>query len=164
MKVSFIGHSEVSNRDEVKQRLRNLLFAWIATENADTFLFGSRGDFNALGYEVVSELKNDFPHIRRVYVRAEFEYTTAEYDRYLSTEYEESFFPESVRNAGKAAYVKRNRVMIDMCDRLLVYFDENYAPQRRASGTRIAVEYARQKRKPIYNVQEAEQYAIRNPS
>ena len=156
MKVSFIGHSEVSNRDEVKQRLRDLLFAWIETENADTFLFGSRGDFNALGYEAVSELKNDFPHIRRVYVRAEFEYTTAEY--------EESFFPESVRNAGKAAYVKRNRVMIDMCDRLLVYFDENYAPQRRASGTRIAVEYARQKRKPIYNVQEAEQYAIRNPS
>ena len=43
---------------------------WLITENGvDKFLFGSKSNFDDFCQEVVKELREEYSHIRRVYVR-----------------------------------------------------------------------------------------------
>lgn len=57
-------------------------------------------------------------------------------------------------NAGKAAYVERNCEMIDKSSFCVVYYNENYTPNRKnsKSGTKIAYDYAVKKHIQIINV------------
>ena len=95
----FIGHREIEETDGLKNGLAALIEALIREEGVEVFLFGSRGRFNALCYEIVSRLQQKYPHIKRVYVRAEYPYIQESYETYLLKQYEESYFPPSVRNA-----------------------------------------------------------------
>ncbi len=66
--------------------------------------------------------------------------------------------------AGKASYVERNQAMINDSDLCIFYFDENYRPKEHKyfkrcftgyqskSGTALAYNYAKQKKKEIINV------------
>ena len=100
-----------------------------------------------LFYEIVSEIKEKYHHIKRVYVRAEFPVIDESYETYLLSRYEDTYFPEKLHHAGKAVYVERNFEMIDNSQYCLVYYDEVHAPTRRKSGTKIALEYARKQNK-----------------
>ncbi len=153
MKVAFIGHRNIERTQELRECLTQTVESLIVNENADIFLFGSRSAFNDLCYEIVTELQNKYGHIKRIYVRAEYEYIKKEYIDYLSSLYEDTFFPIEVHGAGVLSYIKRNRVMIDMCDVLVAYCNQDYAPPTRVrSGTKTAVEYARSKHKRIINL------------
>lgn len=104
-------------------------------------------------YEVVTELKEAYPHIKRVEVRSSNEYLPQMYIDIALKYYEETLFPESVHNAGHRAYIKRNQALIDMCDVLIVYCDMNFKPQSKTrSGTILAFEYAQKKNKRIINL------------
>ena len=150
--VAFIGHRYTDITPQLKTRLLETIESLIVNEKADTFLFGSKSEFNDICYETVTLLKNKYPHIKRIYVRGEYEYIHDDYRNYLLTLYEDTFYPAEVHNAGYRAYVKRNKVMIDMCDKLVVYYNERYRLKNRASGTEISVEYAAKKKKPICNI------------
>ena len=159
MKVAFIGHRKVENTEALKLKLTYLVTALIVKENADTFLFGSNSKFDDLSYETVTKLKEIYPQIRRVYVRASDEYLSHMCIEATLKYYEETFFPESVHNAGYRSYIKRNQAMIDMCDILVTYFNKDYTPYgksriSRNSGTSLAVEYAEKKEKRIINLYE----------
>lgn len=154
MNVAFIGHRNTAQTKELKERLLICVENLIAHENADTFLFGSKSAFNDICYDLVSRLKTRHKHIRRVFVRAEYENINKEYSDYLLSLYETTFFPPQAHRAGAAAYIERNRAMIDICDVLITYFDDGYSPQtgNKISGTKRAVEYARLKNKRIINL------------
>ena len=121
---------------------------------------------NSIGYryEIVTELKEKHPHIKRVYVRAEYPFIDESYRNYILESYEDTYYPERMENAGRASYVERNQEMINQSDVCVVYYDENYAPPRRRnsrrdladyqpkSGTKIAYDYAVRKGKTIINV------------
>ena len=149
MTVAFIGNRELVVTQTMKDKLKRVIEGLIVDERADEFLFGSRSRFNDLCYEVVTELKSVYGHIRRINVRAEYEYVGQWYIDDLLTEYERSFFPESVHGAGAKAYVERNAVMVDMCDVLLFYLDPSFVPRRGKSGTGMAVAYAARKKKRV---------------
>lgn len=122
-------------------------------ENADTFLFGSKSEFNTLCYDVVTKLQNKYRSIRRVYVRAEYEFISEEYKRYLFRLYEFSYFPKDVKGAGALSYVKRNQAMIDKCDVVVAYYDDQYIPPTKTkSGTQMAVVHAIKNHKKIINL------------
>ena len=153
MKVAFIGHRNVEKTQALRDKLMRVSEKLIVNEQADTFLFGSRSEFNNLCYEVVTELCKRYSYIRRIFVRAEYEYVNKDYMEYLLENYEDTFYPQSVHGAGVNSYIKRNQVMIDMCDALVAYFDENYIPQTKTkSGTKIALNYARKKNKRVINL------------
>lgn len=57
MRVAFIGHRKIAETGELKRELTGIVESLIVNEYADTFLFGSKSDFNGLSYEVVSEQK-----------------------------------------------------------------------------------------------------------
>lgn len=98
-----------------------MILELITEKNVDTFLFGSRSEFDELCYETVSELKNLYPHIRRVYVRAEYPYIDEEYRNYLLKSYEEAYYPERIVGAGKAVCAERNYEMVDKSAICVVY-------------------------------------------
>lgn len=79
----FLGHRKI---DETLE-LRNLLYETIESLNINhgvrTFLFGSRSQFDKLALETVTTLKEKYPHLKRIYVRAEYFYIRDSYRNYL---------------------------------------------------------------------------------
>ena len=145
----FIGHREINLTDELKEKLRVVIERLITDESIDTFLFGSKSQFDDLCWDIVTEIKKKYPHIKRIFVRAEYPYIDESYKAYLLGNYEDTYFPKSVLGAGKASYVKRNCEMIDNSRYCIVYYKEDYTPKSRKSGTKIALTYAEKKKKNI---------------
>ena len=160
----FFGHRKIDVTDELVSRLKETVEDLITEKKVDTFLFGSKSEFDELCLEVVTELKNKYPHIERVYVRAEFPYIDESYTTYLLQSYDRTYYPERMINAGKAAYVERNYEMIDNSSYCVIYYDENYMPPRRrnskkdvsdyqpSSGTKRAYDYAIKKNAAVINL------------
>lgn len=138
----FFGHRTINETKELKSQLCEIIEKLILDENVDTFLFGSKSRFNNLCLELVTTIKEKYPHIKRVYVRAEYPHISERYKNYLLGSYEDTYYPEKMLGAGRAAYVERNYEMIDNSRFCIVYYDEQDAPATRKSGTRIALDYA----------------------
>lgn len=148
----FFGHREINETEELKSRLLALTENLIAEKDVDSFLFGSKSRFNSLCYETVTRLKEKYPHVKRVYVRAEYPVIDDDYKSYILKHYEETFFPEKIKKSGKGVYVERNREMIDESRYCVFYFDENVKYQNRKSGTKAAFEYANSRNKTVVNI------------
>ena len=146
----FIGHREINETEELKSGLYKLIERLISENNVDTFLFGSKSRFNSLCYETVTGLKEKYPHIKRIYVRAEYPVIDRDYENYILKKYEGTYFPEKIKKAGKSAYLERNFFMIDNSRYCVFYFDKNLKYQNRNSGTKSAFEYANKKGKEIF--------------
>lgn len=138
----FFGHRTINETEELRTQLKAAIERLITDEGVDTFLFGSKSRFDSLCLELVSGLKEKYPHIKRVYVRAEFPVITDRYKAYLLGMYEDTYYPEKILGAGKGVYVERNYEMIDRSRFCIVYYDEACAPTTRKSGTKIALDYA----------------------
>lgn len=145
----FIGHREINVTDELKEKLRVVIEHLITDESIDTFLFGSKSHFDDLCYDIVTETKKKHSHIKRIFVRAEYPYIDESYKAYLLESYEDTYFPKSVLGAGKASYAKRNYEMIENSRFCIVYYKANYTAKGRRSATKIALDYAKKKKKSI---------------
>ena len=152
MKVCFIGHRKIEKTEEVSALLKETITALI-NKGATTFLFGSKSAFDTLALQVLTDLKKQFPYIKRVYVRSSFQNINSSYQNYLLKSYEKTYFPPKLENAGKYSYVERNYDMIDNSSFCVFYYNENYTPlPKRNSGTKTAYQYAVKKKKEIINL------------
>lgn len=147
----FFGHRKTEDSKELRARLYKTLEKLITEENIDTFLFGSRSDFNRLCYDTVTVLKQKYPHIRRIYVRAEYRFIDDEYKKYLLSFYEDTYYSDRAVLAGKYVYIERNREMIDKSRICVVYYSPDYLPPHGKSGTAIAFAYASKKGRKLLN-------------
>lgn len=159
----FWGHRKIGDSPDLRSKIFGIVESLIVNENIDTFLFGSKSEFNSLCYELVTKIKEKYPNIKRVYVRAEYADITDSYEKYLLEGYEETYFPNNVRNAGRVSYVIRNQEMIKNSCVCVIYYDKNYVPKsrenshrnftdyQRKSGTKIAYEYATKEKVRIIN-------------
>ncbi len=170
---SFFGHRDFVETEEKTLKLKGIVEHLIAN-GVDTFLFGSRSKFNDFCYKIVSDLKEKYSHIRRIFYTCVHERATLQSDReklkkYCSTygiDFEKICYEEEVHfcgrvKAGKGAYVERNQAMIDASDYCVFYYDENYLPKMRKysktslatyqpnSGTKLALDYAKRLHKQI---------------
>ena len=146
----FFGHRTIKETEELKAKLYSTIENLIVNENVDTFLFGSKCRFNELCLETVSQIKEKYPYIKRIYVRAEFPIISDSYKDYLLQSYEDTYFPEKIMGSGRAAYVERNFEMIDHSRFCIVFYDGSYAPTKRKSGTKIALDYSMKQKKEIF--------------
>ena len=164
MKVCFIGHKTIEKTNALISSLKETVVTLI-NAGVTTFLFGSRSDFDDLSWEIVTELKEEYPQIKRVYVRSANQNISTSYEKYLLESYEETYFPPKLEKAGKYSYVERNYEMIDNSTYCVFYYNENYIvplsqqPKnnfilrpKRNSGTKTAYNYAVKKRKTIINL------------
>ena len=148
----IIGHRTIKETEELKSKIYEIIEKLIVEKHIDTFLFGSKSRFNSLCLEVVTQIKEKYPHIKRVYVRAEYPYISQHYKNYLLEKYEDTYYPKKILNSGRACYVERNYNMIDHSQFCIVYYDEQSAPTTRKSGTKIALDYAIKRCKKIIRV------------
>ncbi len=148
----FFGHRKINETEKLKMRLYKIIENLIKDENVDTFLFGSKSDFDDHCHEIVTRIKQNHPNIKRIYVRAEYPDINDQYKNFLLKNYEDTYFPEKLRNSGKAVYIKRNYEMIDKSEFCVVYYDEKNKPTSRKSGTEIALNYAIRKDRKIINL------------
>ena len=148
----------------VTQSLTDRLTALVSDlikSGVQNFIFGSHSQFNDLCYEIVSKLQKQYPFIKRIHYCLAYEnYASAG----INNLYEHEIDCESAINAGKSAYIVRNKMMIDDSDLCVFYYDENYKPPRRKngkrdlfdyqpkSGTAVAHDYAVKKGKSIMNL------------
>ncbi len=148
----FIGHRKINETVELVDRLSELIKELIVNEKVETFLFGSRGRFNRLCYELVSMNKEKYPNIKRIYIRAEYPYISESYKKILLTEYEETYYPSRILGAGKAVYLERNEEMILKSDICIFYYHESADRRSGRSGTKAAYEFAANHNKRIITV------------
>lgn len=100
----------------------------------DTFLFGSKSRFNSLCWELVTEIKEIYPHLKRIYVRAEFPIIDNDYKAYLLNFYEDTYYPEMLLGTGRSVYIHRNCEIIDRSQYCILYYNKAHAPTTRKSG------------------------------
>ena len=148
----FFGHRHINETEELRARVALEIENLIVNKRVDTFLFGSKSQFDALCLELVTQIKGKYPHIKRIYVRAEYPHISEQYKSYLLESYDDTYYPEKILNSGRAAYVERNYEMVDNSDYCIVYYDEQFAPTNRKSGTKIALDYAKKYKRQIINV------------
>lgn len=150
---SFFGHRDTPQTEELKQKVRKTVERLIVEEGVDTFLFGSRSKFDELCHIVVTELKEKYPHIRRIAylckheavclvgegeeTRRRIKIVTGR-DVYVG-EYEEIKKSHRVNSAGRAAYVERNYWIIDDSSYSIIFLHS----EKQNSGTRVAYNYAK---------------------
>lgn len=166
----FIGHRKIEKTKWLKNKIRVTIENMIVNENVSVFLLGSKSGFNDLCRDILCCLKESYPHITRVYVRAEFSEISDEYRQYLLRWYDDTYYPEKLSEAGKGIYIERNKEMIEKSDYCIIYYNEKYTPPKRKnslfplneyqpnSGTKIAYEYAKKKCSKVINVFETAMY------
>ena len=155
----FIGHRKIEKTPELLEKLINTVRWLIIEQGVSKFLFGDKSDFDDFCQEVVKELMGEYPHIKRVYVRTTYPELGEPYLGYILRDFEDTYVPEGVENAGVARYVERNQAMINASDYCIFYYNPQYQPPRRKyskrsvgdyqpkSGTSLAFEYANQKKR-----------------
>ena len=154
----FFGHRYTELTTEQKSKLYNIIQALIVEKNINTFLFGSKSQFDDLCYQIVSELKINYPYLKRIYVRAQSPYINDNYKSYLLKSYEDTYYPNNLIKSGRFAYIKRNYEMINESEYCVIYFDKNYIPTKKSSshqsgsGTKIAYDYALKNQRKIINI------------
>lgn len=157
LKMCIIGHRYIEKSDSLIENIRNVFEKSILDNNVSVFLFGSKSAFDDLCYDIVSELKEQYPNIQRhYYMHYDIELSEKTKQSYLKF-YEKVIIPENVRNSGKTAYIKRNQAMINESDICFFYYKENYvaindSKRGRRSGTKLAFKYAQRKNKKIINI------------
>ena len=137
----FFGHRKIAKTEKLKIKLYDVVENLIVNEDINIFLFGSKSQFDDLCLEIVTELKEKYSYIKRIYVRAEFAEISDDYKNYLFQYYDDTYYPAKVVNAGKASYVKRNFEMIDNSSFCVVYYDKNYLPPKRRNSKRDLTDY-----------------------
>ena len=145
--VCFIGHRKIEVTKKLTEKLTVLIHKLIE-DGVTNFIFGSHSQFDDLCYQIVSEQRKQCPQIKRIH------YCTA-YENYSNAGlnlYEQEIDCESAIKAGRNSYLIRNQAMIDNSDICVFYYDKNYQPHNRKSGTVIAFQYAEHKNKKIINL------------
>lgn len=163
---AFIGHRNCKITKELKNEVVFIVEELINKEGVLNFLFGSKSVFNDFCHEVVTALMPKYTNIKRVFYTCSSESCILEKDRIRM---ENAYFLASGKNikllgfeeevehknkyvANVASYIERNYAMIDDCDFVVIYYNENYKVDTSNSGTRLAYKYAKKKRKNIINV------------
>ena len=178
MVVCFIGHRMVPDVEQLNMRLTDTVSRLVA-EGADTFLFGSRSQFDSLCWQVVTGLQSQYSYVKRISydVPHKYAFTSKDerqryeqlYSKFIGKEvhfqdYESAVYSQKSLNATKDTYIMRNQAMIDDSDVCVFYYDKNYLPPKRKvskrrfleyqprSGTAVAFSYAKRKKKTIINL------------
>ena len=161
---SFFGHRDTPQTEELKQKVRETVERLIVEEGVDTFLFGSRSNFEELCHMVVTELKEKYPHIQRIAYLCKHESgclagegkkeqcrikELTGRDVYVP-EYEDIKKSDQVNSAGRASYVERNYWMVDESNYAVIHIKKNYSLSRSTSGTCLVCQYAIKKNQIVF--------------
>ena len=137
MTVTFCGHREVDEPEQVREWLRETVRR-LAETGAAEFCMGDNGAFDRMAAGVVSELRRDFSGIRSVLILA-----YPDHPAYDAALYDGSVYPGLESIPRRFAISHRNRWMVERADCVLVYVRYGWG------GAAQTLEYARRKGKRV---------------
>ena len=136
MIVTFCGHRQVENEDQVRQRLENAVDGLIR-EGADVFYLGGYGGFDRMALSVVNKTKEAHPDVRAILVLPYL-------DRSMDLDvYDGSIYPPLEKVPRRFAISRRNRWMVDQADVVVAYVIHEWG------GAATTLRYAEAKKKTI---------------
>ena len=136
MIVTFCGHRQVENEDQVRQWLENAVDGLIR-EGADVFYLGGYGGFDRIALSVVNKAKETHPELRAVLVLPYL-------DRSMDLDaYDGSIYPPLEKVPRRFAISRRNRWMVDQADVVVAYVIHEWG------GAATTLRYAEAKKKTI---------------
>ena len=145
---SFFGHREIIVTEELCATLTAEIEKTVDF-GCRTFYFGGFGEFDALCYKIVTEIKekNAFLNLNRVYC-VPIEKQLRKRVRYFDPAgYEDIIFLEPSFGGWYKSIYYRNLAMIDISEYIIFYAEE-----RKTSGAYKAFKYAKRKKKRVVNL------------
>lgn len=133
----FIGHADAP--ESLLSSLTDEIERLIVQEDVSEFFFGNHGQFDSMARRALAEVKDKYPHIRRILVLA---YHPSTLSAGIPKDVDESLYPFDERVMPRYAIPKANRRMIDACEYLIAYV-------RHTGKARDFLEYAQRKGKRI---------------
>lgn len=136
MNVTFCGHSQFSQSEEIEKWLFNVTQNLIE-QGATTFYLGGYGALDSLAASVLREQKKHYPHIELILVLA-----------YLNTGrgtsgYDSTVYPPLETVPRRFAISHRNRWMVEAADVVVAYVLHDWG------GAATTLRYAKQKDRRI---------------
>ena len=144
MIVTFVGHGELYDTDQLQAQLRDAI-EYIIRYNDTTFYCGGYGSFDSMCARVVKELKTSYPHTRSVYV-APYRNESILRAAKESGLYDEILFAGLENAPPRFAIIKRNEYMVDHADLILAFVDHAWG------GAYRTLSYAKKRKKTILNL------------
>lgn len=136
MVVTFCGHKQVENEDQVRQWLENAVDGLIQ-EGADVFYLGGYGGFDRMALSAVNKTKEAHPSVRAILVLPYL-------DRSMDLDaYDGSIYPPLEKVPRRYAISRRNRWMVDQADVVVAYVIHEWG------GAATTLRYAEAKKKTI---------------
>ena len=136
MVVTFCGHRQVENEDQVRQWLENAVDSLIR-EGVDVFYLGGYGEFDRMALSVVNKTKEAHPDVRAILVLPYL-------DRSMDLDaYDGSVYPPLEKVPRRYAISRRNRWMVDQADVVVAYVIHEWG------GAATTLRYAEAKKKTI---------------
>lgn len=136
MKVGFIGHRTVKYKEMIELKLIKKINTLIDI-GVNEFVFGSNSEFDNICYHIIENYN------KKITI-----FCCGKENR----RYDKIFYTNVPFENRKNIYIERNKSLIDYCDIIIFYFDDQYSFPKTNSGTRIAYEYALRKRKQVFNI------------
>ena len=144
---SFFGHRDIVVTDELMQRLYVLIENLIVNENFGVFFFGGLSDFDELCWQVVTQLKQKYQFIKRIYCLIEPKYLR-KLPRWLDRKnYEEFIYLDLKFDWWYQRIYFRNEEIIRHSDFVVFYVNET-----ENSGAYKAMQIAKKLKKPYKNM------------
>ena len=129
-----------------KKLLHDTVLRLISKEDVDDFIFGQYGDFDSIAYRTVSEIKKEYPQIRRILALAYFPKNQEDMD-FWKRSYDFVYLPENTEvGSKKFAISRRNRTLAKECDFMVCYVISN------SGGAYSAMKTARANGKTVINL------------
>ena len=142
----FFGQRWISLSEQEKTLLQNTVIELITNEGVTDFIFGGYGSFDSIAYQTVSEIKKQYPNIRRIraltYIpkqQEDMDYLNHIYDFFYLSENAEVGLP-------KYAITRRNRTLAKECDFMICYVMSN------SGGAYTAMKTAKANGKTVINL------------
>ena len=144
MILTFIGHRDTRITEKLKKEVRTHLRNFINL-NVKTFYCGGMGAFDNLCAELLKELKEEFPHIKRYLVVPYLDNNFLRIAQELvsTNYYDEILYPPIENVFPKYAILARNKYMIDKADLLISFVSQRYG------GAYQSFLYAKKKKSSI---------------
>lgn len=117
----FLGDRGIKITPQLRKEIQSTTERLIIQEGVRIFLFGDKSPFNDLCVETVTGFKENYPDLKRVYVRADYPVITKLYEEYILETYDETYMPEGLTEASLKRYAERNEKMIEESDFAIVY-------------------------------------------
>ena len=146
---SVFGHKKIIITNKLKERLKILFEYLIVFQNVTIFYFGGFGDFDELCWQIVSQLKQKYNNISRIYCLSDPKYLriSKRPDWLKNEDYEQVIYLGLKYDYWYTRIYFRNCEIIDRSDYIVLFVDHT-----ENSGAFKAMKYALQKKKVVFNI------------